>query len=108
MTRTYDRLVRDRVPDVIRGNGETPVTHAVAGDEYRDRLAAKLVEEAREYEADRDPGELGDVLDVVDAICEARSVDRERLDDQRAEKTAERGGFADGVVLERVGEATGE
>lgn len=102
MPEEYDKLVRDRIPEVVRENGETPVTHRVEGDEYRDRLAAKLVEEAEEYAEDREVGELGDVLDVVDAIVAARDVDHDELDDERASKRRERGGFADGVVLERV------
>lgn len=104
MSQHYDKLVRDDVPDVIRANGETPVTHRVDGAEYQDRLAEKLTEEAGEFAASRDVAELGDVLDVVDAICEASNVNRERLAELRASKTAERGGFEAGVVLERVEE----
>ena len=104
MSREYDKLVRDRIPEVVRENDERPVTHRVDGEAYRDRLADKLVEEAAEYAESRDAEELGDVLDVVAAIREARDVDAEELDELRAEKTAERGGFADGVVLERVEE----
>lgn len=53
----YDKLVRDRVPEVIRENGEEPAVHAVEGDAYRERLREKLVEEsggtAPEYRAGR-------------------------------------------------------
>ncbi|MFC3478849.1 nucleoside triphosphate pyrophosphohydrolase [Halobacterium litoreum] len=104
MTREYDKLVRDDIPAKIRADDETPVTHRATGDEYRDRLAEKLVEEAEEYAENRRVAELGDVLDVLDAICVARDVDRDRLDDARETKKEERGGFAEGVVLERVEE----
>ena len=104
MSREYDKLVRDRVPAVVRENGERPVTHRVDGDAYRDRLADKLVEEAEEYAESRDVEELADVLDVVAAIREARDVDAEELAEPRAAKAAERGRFTEGVVLERVEE----
>ena len=104
MSREYDKLVRDRIPAVVRENGETPVTHRVEGEAYRDRLADKLLEEAAEYAESRAVEELADVLDVVAAIREARGVDAEELDELRAEKAAERGGFAGGVVLKRVEE----
>jgi predicted house-cleaning noncanonical NTP pyrophosphatase (MazG superfamily) len=102
VSREYDKLVRDEIPDIIREDGEEPVTHRATGDEYRDRLAAKLVEEAEEFAENRNVAEIGDVLDVVDAICAARDIDRDRLDDMRASKTDERGGFVEGIVLERV------
>jgi len=44
MSREYDKLVRDRVPEVIRADGERPVTHTVDGEAYGDRLAEKLEE----------------------------------------------------------------
>jgi predicted house-cleaning noncanonical NTP pyrophosphatase (MazG superfamily) len=102
MGREYDKLVRDEIPAEIREDNETPVTHRAEGEEYRDRLAEKLVEEAEEFAEGRTVAELGDVLDVVDAICAARDVDRDYLDDMRATKTEERGGFVEGIVLERV------
>jgi len=102
MTREYDKLVRDEVPAEIREDDETPVTHRAEGEEYRDRLAEKLVEEAEEFSEGRTIAELGDVLDVVDAICAARDVDRDYLEEMRAAKTEDRGGFVEGVVLERV------
>ena len=108
MPTEYDKLVRDRIPEVVERNGETPVTRRVEGAEYEAYLAEKLVEEAREFRDARttdgeDPdAELGDVLEVVDALLERRDSDRvERL---REGKAAERGRFAEGVVLERVEE----
>jgi predicted house-cleaning noncanonical NTP pyrophosphatase (MazG superfamily) len=104
MTREYDKLVRDRTPEVVRENGETPVVHEVDGEEYRDRLAAKLLEEAQEYAASREVAELADVLEVVDAIRETADVEDGEIARLQAEKAAERGGFDEGVVLERVEE----
>jgi predicted house-cleaning noncanonical NTP pyrophosphatase (MazG superfamily) len=102
--REYDKLVRDDIPDIIRENDESPTTRRVEGEEYRDYLAAKLVEEAEEYAESRDLDELADVLDVLEAVRDARGVDAEELDAVREEKTAERGGFSEGIVLERVEE----
>jgi predicted house-cleaning noncanonical NTP pyrophosphatase (MazG superfamily) len=102
MPREYDKLVRDDIPDVIRENDETPVTRRVDGEEFRDYLVAKLVEEAEEYAESRKLDELADLLEVVHAVRTARDVDADELEAMRAEKADERGGFADGVVLERV------
>lgn len=102
VSRDHDKLVRDEVPDAIREDGETPVTHRASGEEYRDRLADKLLEEATEFAESRAIAEIGDVLDVVDAICAARDIDRDYLEDMRAAKSDERGGFVEGIVLDGV------
>ena len=104
MTREYDKLVRDRIPEVVREDGETPVVHEVDGEAYRDRLAAKLVEEAEEYAESRNVEELADVLEVVDALENALDIEDGELVQRQAEKASKRGRFEDGVVLERVEE----
>ena len=98
----YDKLVRDEIPEIIRDDGETPVTHVAEGDEYRQRLREKLCEEAAAFRESGDPEELADVLAVVAAIREAEGLDGEELAALREEKADERGGFEGGVVLERA------
>nr|WP_255170911.1 nucleoside triphosphate pyrophosphohydrolase [Natrononativus amylolyticus] len=95
-------MVRDRIPELIRESGDRPVTHAATGAEYDRRLAEKLQEEATEFCEDGDLEELADVLAVVEAICERAGVSREELATVQREKRAERGGFSEGIVLERV------
>ncbi|MXR41710.1 hypothetical protein GRX01_10215 [Halobaculum sp. WSA2] len=104
--REYDKLVRDEVPDVIRAADETPVTRSVSGAELDRYLLNKLVEEAVEArDAADDPvesvdAELADLAAALDAAIDRRG--RERIARLRREKAAERGAFADGIVLERV------
>ena len=89
MSREYDKLVRDDIPEIIRESGETPVTHVADGDEFDRRLREKLVEEADEFA-------------VVDAILDRCGEDWETIEAMADEKAGKRGGFEDGVVLERV------
>jgi predicted house-cleaning noncanonical NTP pyrophosphatase (MazG superfamily) len=98
----YDKLVRDRIPEICRENGETPVTHVETGEDYRERLRAKLCEEAAEFRESGDPEELADVLEVLAAIRHAEGFEREELERLREQKAEERGRFEDGIVLERV------
>ncbi|OVE83512.1 nucleoside triphosphate pyrophosphohydrolase [Natronolimnobius baerhuensis] len=104
MPTVYDKLVRDRIPAIIEATDEQPVTHTVENEEYADRLAAKLCEEAAEFDEDRTLEELADVLEVINAILAHRDIDRTELERARREKRAERGGFEEGIVLERVDE----
>ncbi|MEY7849266.1 hypothetical protein AB7C87_08715 [Natrarchaeobius sp. A-rgal3] len=100
----YDKLVRDRIPEIIEANDQRPETHVADGEEYADRLAAKLREESQEFADSGEFEELADVLEVVYAILDNRERTLEDLEATRRGKRSERGGFADGIVLERVDE----
>lgn len=100
--REFDKLVRDKIPQLIREDGEHPVTTNVEGEELERRLRDKLVEEANEYHESGAPEELADVLEVIHAICDRTDVTFGRLEELREAKQDERGGFQDGVVLERI------
>lgn len=104
MTEEFDKLVRDKIPDVIREDGKEPTVHCVDGEEYADRLVEKLAEEGAEYRDSRDPEELADLLEVVHAIRKHHGLTNAELEQIRARKAANRGRFTDGVVLDRVEE----
>lgn len=104
MTRKeYDKLVRDRIPDIIRQYGSTCGVERLDQDEaFRGALRAKLIEEAREAAEAPDAElatELADLLEVVDAIVEAYGLTSETVRALQQERRAERGGFADRVRL---------
>ncbi|MFF4557709.1 hypothetical protein [Streptomyces sp. NPDC001422] len=97
----YGKLVRDRIPQIIRGNGAEPVTYVADAEEYRDRLRDKLGEEVAEFlQADdaRAPEELADVLEVLHALAADLGVDARQLEKIRQGKATERGGFANRIV----------
>ncbi|WP_245679237.1 nucleoside triphosphate pyrophosphohydrolase [Actinomadura hibisca] len=94
-----EKLVRDRIPDIIRAGGRTPDTRVAPSGEYAALLRAKLYEEAGEYTATGDPAELADVLEVVHALAALHGLSPDDLEEQRAAKAAARGGFTDRIVL---------
>jgi len=97
------KLVRDRIPEICRENGQEPVTHIAGVREYRRRLRQKLTEEVREFlEADdrTAPEELADVLEVVYALARNLDVTAAQLEEIRRAKAMERGGFSRGIVWE--------
>lgn len=72
------KLVRDRIPEIIRERGGSPVVREAAAAEYRSLLHKKLLEEAHEVLAADDgsaPEELADVLEVVAALAEDLGID---------------------------------
>ncbi|MEU7082145.1 nucleoside triphosphate pyrophosphohydrolase [[Kitasatospora] papulosa] len=97
----FSKLVRDRIPQIIRENGAEPVTYIADPEEYRSRLRDKLGEEVSEFlgaDGESAPEELADVLEVVRALAVDLGVDPNQLEKIRENKAHERGGFTDRVV----------
>ena len=98
----YNKLVRDKIPELIESDGRKCVTHILSEKEYIAALETKLNEEVAEYQADKNLEEMADVLEVLRAICIARGYTLEELEQLRAKKAAERGGFGERIFLEYV------
>ena len=64
------KLVRDKMPQIIRSKGQEPIVYVADAEEYAARLRDKLIEEVAEFLAsDNDPKELADILEVVYALA---------------------------------------
>lgn len=83
------KLVRDRIPELFGG-----ISRPLDPDDFRAALHSKLKEEVAEYLDSGELLELVDVLEVVYALAELDGVGRGELEDLRAQKAGERGGFA--------------
>lgn len=93
------KLVRDKIPQIIRADGLEPVIYTASPEEYLARLRDKLQEEVAEFLAsDNDPEELADILEVVYALAEQAGTGRLRLEELRAAKAEKRGGFAGRII----------
>ena len=97
--RYYEKLVRDRIPELIRAAGEVPVTRVLDREEYLRCLEDKLDEETREYHRDKNAEELADILEVVFALADALGYDRQQLLSLCEEKRMARGGFDGRIYL---------
>ncbi|SDH81401.1 Predicted house-cleaning noncanonical NTP pyrophosphatase, all-alpha NTP-PPase (MazG) superfamily [Pseudobutyrivibrio sp. 49] len=94
------KLVRDKIPEIIRADGKTPITRILSDEEYLQELDRKLNEEVAEYQADKSIEEMADVLEVLFAICEARGHSIEELMEVKQAKQDKRGGFRDKIFWE--------
>ena len=102
--KTYNKLVRDLIPEVIESSGNKCRTRVLSDEEYLEMLDAKLDEELAEYHADKNLEELADLLELIRAAAIARGYTLEELEAARAEKAKERGGFAKKILLVDVTE----
>jgi predicted house-cleaning noncanonical NTP pyrophosphatase (MazG superfamily) len=94
------KLVRDRIPEIMRREGKTPDIEQIAGERLKSALKDKLVEEALEMRAAADiREELADVLEVAEAIIDAYGLDEVEIQSMRWKKREERGGFDKGYYL---------
>ena len=100
----YDKLVRDKIPDIIRQNGQTCVVRTLDAEEYLLRVDAKLDEELAEYHSDQNIEELADLLEVLYAAASARGYTPQELEQVRKEKADQRGGFSQRLLLVEVAE----
>lgn len=100
--KVHNKLVRDKIPNIIRDSGERAVTHILSDKEYIAALEIKLSEEVAEYQADKNLEEMADILEVLQAICVARGYSLKQLEERRREKAEERGGFKNKIFLEYV------
>ena len=64
----YNKLVRDKIPEIMLSKGETPITKILDNVEYIAFLEKKLDEEVAEYHNSQDIEELADILEVVYAL----------------------------------------
>lgn len=102
--KTYHKLVRDRIPEIIESDGKTCVCETLSDEEYIRLLDEKLSEELAEYQESKSLEELADLLEVMQAVVRARGWTLDELEQVRADKTAERGGFAKKILLKEVWE----
>lgn len=97
--KVYDKLVRDRIPEIIEKDGRTCETIKVNREEHYQRLKEKLMEEVTEFIQDENVEELADIYEVIAALSEFVGKGEEELMQVRDKKREERGGFREGIVL---------
>ena len=100
--KVYNKLVRDRISEVIKASGKTCEIEIVNGKEKQELLEKKLVEEVNEYLEDKNLEELADVMEVLFGLANELGYSEEDLLNKRNEKLQERGGFKEGIVLKNV------
>lgn len=102
------KLVRDRIPELITNSGGQPQTREARGEEYPALLRLKLLEEVQEFLDSDNAEELVDVIEVVHALARHKGVEPERLEELRAAKEREKGGFLTRTVLMTTPEEVAE
>lgn len=100
--KVYNKLVRDKIPDIITAEGRSVKTRILNDEEYRQELNKKLQEEVKEYLQDNNIEELADIVEVVYGILNSMDVSVEEFDRVRTSKAEMRGAFQNRVFLKEA------
>lgn len=100
---THNKLIRDRIPEIIKHNGKTPITRILNEKEYIEAIGKKIGEELTEYlEAEtleHKVEELADLLELINALAQHEDVTLEDVEKVRKQKAEQRGGFQERIFL---------
>lgn len=99
----YNKLIRDRVPVMMRAKGKKFSTRILSKAGFRRELLKKVGEEASALPKLKDieeiASEMGDVLDVLDVIQKEFRISSTLLRKHRAAAMKKKGGFRKRVYL---------
>lgn len=98
----YDKLVRDKIPQIIGSSGDHCETQVLEDGEYLRRLEEKLSEELTEYLQSGELEELADLLEVMMALVKAKGRTWQELEAISMDKHTRRGGFEEKLLLKSV------
>ena len=96
------KLVRDRIPEIIKNDNLDAVFYVADSEEYYKVLIEKLNEEVREFIESNNVEELADIMEVVYALAEYNRLDEIKLNELRNDKAIKKGKFKNRIVLKEV------
>ena len=99
--KVYNKLVRDKIPEIINADNRRAVTRILDTDEYIKELNTKLQEEVKEYLEDNNIEELADIVEVIYAILNSKNISIEEFEKIRKAKVEKRGAFKKRIFLEK-------
>lgn len=102
MVKVYNKVIRDKIPEIIRESGRQSKIKVLPDDEFLPELENKLSEEIAEYLASRSIEELVDIIEVVFRISQLRGKSLHDIEQIRSKKREKRGGFEQNLFLIQV------
>jgi predicted house-cleaning noncanonical NTP pyrophosphatase (MazG superfamily) len=106
MKKVFNKLVRDKIPEVIKDDGYTPAVKKLSVAEYKKALLEKLIEEAQEIKKSKNKdeliNELADIQEVLTAIYEVNKIHCSDVTKNARKKREKRGAFKKRILLKSM------
>ncbi|MBE5906116.1 MAG: hypothetical protein E7277_04870 [Lachnospiraceae bacterium] len=100
MKEEYYKLVRDKVPEIMKSEGAVVQYQIMEDKYYRQELFLKLREEARELMDDpHDIEEYADILEVLDCIMKLHGISFDAVMETKEKKRLQKGSFTEKYFL---------
>jgi predicted house-cleaning noncanonical NTP pyrophosphatase (MazG superfamily) len=101
-SKKFDKLIRDKIPEIIEASGSKPITEVLDDESYHKYLNTKLAEELKEYQESGSAEELADLVEVVYALLDYKNIPLKQFEAMRISKAIERGAFKKRLLLKEV------
>lgn len=98
----FDKLVRDRIPEIAEEKGRKVSFHIAAEEEFEKKLLEKLKEETSEFIKDKNIDEMADIFEVITSINKIYGWTLDEVIKVQKEKRIKRGGFNNKIILDEV------
>ena len=98
----YNKLIRDRIPEIIEDAGKEYKIHKADDQEYIDKLFLKVEEELAELKEEPSIMEMADIFEVLEAVIDYFNFDQKEIKEYQLKKRKERGGFKKQLILDKV------
>jgi predicted house-cleaning noncanonical NTP pyrophosphatase (MazG superfamily) len=95
----YHKAIRDKIPGIIKKDGFSCNVETMSNEKFLLEMEKKLSEEVVEYQNDKNPEELSDILEVIYRIAKLKGISKEQLEKIRLDKVVKRGAFEDNLFL---------
>ena len=95
----YHKAIRDKIPEIIEKSGHSCNVKILSDDQFLLEIEKKLFEEIKEYQKDKNPEELADILEVIYRIAKLKGISKDALEKIRIKKAKDRGGFEKNLFL---------
>jgi predicted house-cleaning noncanonical NTP pyrophosphatase (MazG superfamily) len=102
MRKSYNKLIRDKIPEIIESSGKTYKLEIADTKLYREKLHEKLIEEASEFRDEPCTEEMADILEVLEALMSEYGISRDKVLEVKEKKATDRGAFEKRYILDYV------
>ena len=95
----FHKAIRDKIPEIIKKDGYSYNVKTLSDEEFLVEIEKKLSEEVTEYQSDKNPEELADIIEVIYRIAKLKGISKEELEKIRIKKVEKRGAFEKNLFL---------